>query len=960
MAKQGQSTTKAMPSRTMRETGELPIDARGQYADGDGDASTEHAGEYHIHLHINTSADEQDDNGNESLHPIFGPGVLHVRQPTRPSSPSTSSSASGMQTPPARPCHIDALLREVEVHLSSMMMQGDDLIAQMHGQELRRWAASFQDEPLATYGRMLADAAAEYVVPGFDIGIAYPANEGRWMASVLARVRHIAQDAQRNECVPDVNLQFQDATAEDDGDAVNLMGGRPYPGRGAGQSRCDERSRDRARRRSRSRSRKDRSGRERSTRNDRDSTEGRDRHARSSRSSAAAGSAREAPEARENANPAPCRERFTQSTRRLVPPQPSRTEAEESGLSTRQQALSFNRLTWRTLLGIEDDGPCQDIHRWVPQPLDEVQADNIAATVQDLGDAERLAMTTGFFRYLLELAHQTMQILVTGQPGDPRRQFNHEEFDDDIVLMQTELKMVQQARDQFREVQAALETCPGDRRYRAAGLKNMIESRYLGVLTYELWHTSIQELHSVLVVLADDLDLMTCDEMQTDDKTFAEEWWKKARRHILQIDNANPMLHGTHLVRSRSPTPDHNVVDLDTPPFGDPRAEEEEEHQFQEHLSSVREEEHRIAQLVAQYENDLDEEKRLIHLCEEEEQRQKAINEARQYQAWEDWVMREALNEPAQKRSRCNILVSASTASSSSSAQLHLELPQPGERIAISVVVHAEEGPLLTPPMPILPEASSTRTITDAATGSTVGSDKRVTHEPAATVEENEDVSGPTDTDTTCMMQTSRPVHATTPARTLLNSLSPQLRQRVVQLLRHNVGRLQQTLREQLRALDDCTTGAPVMEVNTTSNEDSPMLEGLSGVLRALLEQQLGQPPMAAHSVMTQHSPHTAASRPPLPDLREQDEMDVQRRRRTATSSITGDAEILASARLNTTCDTLDHRLDLLLLETNPEQRHGILRSLVHQLLVHLHGSSCRMRILLQIIARRRSHKHAN
>ena len=203
------------------------------------------------------------------------------------------------------------------------------------------------------------------------------------------------------------------------------------------------------------------------------------------------------------------------------------------------------------------------------------------------------------------------------------------------------------------------------------------------------------------------------------------------------------------------------------------------------------------------------------------------------------------------------------------------------------------------------------------------------------------------------MMQTSKPARPTTPARTLLSCLSPQLRQRVVQLLRETVGRLQQALREQLRALDECTADTPLMNIDMISAEDGPMLEGLSGVLQALLEQQLGQHPMAPHSVVMQNNPSSATSRLPLPDLQEQDEMDTQRRRRTATSSITGDAESLASTRLDTTCDALDHRMDLLLLETNPDQRHGILRSLVHRLLIHLHGASCRMRIILQIIARR-------
>ena len=901
---------------------------------------------YHLHLHIDTSADEQDDLRNESLHPVFGSGSLYLRQVSLPPSPSTCSSASGMTTPPRRPCSLEALLREVELHLASMVMQGDDLLAQMHGQEFARWAANFQDEPLATYGRMLANAGREYVVPGFEVGIVYPPAEGQWIASVLARVRHLSLQPRGEGDAPAEDQTPEEPDDNEGDDAVSLMGGRHDLVRNTGGSRCTDRSPERTRCRSRSRPRNERQRREGPERSSRDDRAERGEHIRASRSSAAA-SSRHAPPDREAEEPSHRNERFTQSTRRLVPPRASRTEAEQSGLSTRQQALSFNRLTWRTLLGVEDDGPCQDIHRWVPQPLDEIQADNIAATVQDLGDAERLAMTTGFFRYLLELAHQTMQILVTGNPGDPTRQFNHEEFDEDIVLVQTEVKMVQRAREQFGEAQAALETCAGNRRYRAAWLKNMLESRYLGILEYELWHSSIQELHSMLVVLADDYDLMTCVDVQPEDKDFAETWWKKVRRCVLQIDHANPMLHGTNLVRSRSTSPDQVVVDLDTPPVGNPRAEDDA-HDLQVHLEQIQNEDEYIEQLCRQAaQHEQHEEQRMIQIAHEQEQQQRAIAAARQYQQWEDWVMQGALQEPSRKRARCAILLSASTQSSSSSARLHLDLPQPGERIAINIVVHAEAEEGDARMAPVTPSRTNVPVNTVNEGLHITGDRNRSDCDPSATlVDDGEDqYVAPAEGDSTSMMQTTR--SDTTPARALLRSLSPQLRQQVAQQLRGNVGRLQQALRDQIQALDDCMEGAPIMDLAQTSAPEAPMLEGLAGVLQALLEQQLGQNPMAPHSVVMQCNTGISANvpRPHATELAVPAPGGLD----AANSSVSGDA----GSRLNTTCDTLDHRLDLLLLDANPEQRHAILRGLMHRLLTYLHGNSCRLRIALQLLARR-------
>ena len=136
------------------------------------------------------------------------------------------------------------------------------------------------------------------------------------------------------------------------------------------------------------------------------------------------------------------------------------------------KALSCNRLTSRG-------------DAWVPRPLDEVQGGNIAATVQDMSASDRLMFAIGFFRYVLELAHQTLRIIATGDAGDPTQEFNHDEFEG-MSLVQTDSKLISNAWQGFREVQMTLETSEGNREYRAWWVRTMLEARYQGILEYDL------------------------------------------------------------------------------------------------------------------------------------------------------------------------------------------------------------------------------------------------------------------------------------------------------------------------------------------------------------------------------------------------------------------------------------------------------------------------------------------
>ena len=605
---------------------------------------------YDLLRHISTSADEHDEQDladQEHLHPVFQ-GTLRLRQVslgTLSSSSSSSSAPSGCTTPHANPTPLQALGQEVAHHLAVLCMVGDDVIAQMHAQEIARWTRSTPPGTLATCLQFLNSMCEDYTVEGFEVGIAYTPGEGRWIASVLARVRQTAEALDRG------TPQHQGGGQNDvDHDVACLVSGRPT--RPEGRSRATE---SEARRSTRSRGRRSRSGRRAEA--DQGGHRGRDDRGhddrRSPRNPVWCGLGPRAP-LNSRTCPAPARPRgddrrsddasgsYTQSTRRLEPPV---TRDDHPSLTPRQQALSFNRLTWRSLMGVEDEGPGMDINRWVPAPLDSTQTANIAATVEDMDHAQRLAMTTGFFRYLLELAHQTMQILVTGDPGDPGRSFNHEEFDEvmmiqmgfDIVaddgdtmnMVQINDKVIHQYRQLFQRLQHELETTSGNAKYRAGWILNMLEARSGGWMNYDGWHPELHALHSVLLVLSDGCRGLYSDEHTQNDTDFAMNWWKMIREYVIALEEGQ-----TSGAASSSASPrgrPSTVIDLDSYPSNHNVSQENDAMSGAHDDSDVQ-----LAQHLADQEA---EERYMIQLLRTHEEEVKA----EKYRQWEDWIVNNAL-----------------------------------------------------------------------------------------------------------------------------------------------------------------------------------------------------------------------------------------------------------------------------------------------------------------------------
>ena len=878
------------------------------------------------------------------LHPLFeGRYVLrqlHHHGDATSTASSTTSNATGPPTPEPPVWEVERLGDEVCRHVATLDMLGDHLIAQMLAQELHRWAGFSLP---GIHGRCLtylAGLVQEYRVPGMEIGVVLGPLEGRWLSHILACASR-AVDPQGVAADSTTTTTLE--TAFEHEDVVSFMGGRAAKGQGRSPSPSQGRHRG-GRPRSRS-TRRERRG------DDRDQERGDDRDDRerddagawrgphpwslASRSMGSASAHRDSSSHNRPRQRNPPREDRTEttSTRCLAPGTPT-----TPSMSERQRALSFNRLTWRNLLGIEDEGPGLDLDRFVPRPLDETQAENVAATVQTLDDSQRVAFMGAFIRYILEVTHQTTQIIITGDPGDPNRPFHHDDFDDtmmtqtytrppssqykprdtqclrplppmvpqhhstdtparaesdEVYFVQTTAKLLHEAREMFNALQRELERGEGRRTFRAGWILRHLEARYLGVLPHEYWCTTVQEVHAMLVVISDGNQGMPEDQHDSADEQFALEWWRKLRRFLLLIDKRNSLLQGTHLVAAdQEPEP----IDLDTPP---PPSQPDSvdtamEKQIEDHLKQRDAEEQYVVALYEQHQESA---------------------EAARYQSWEDWAMRDEMENPPGKRPRCHVQVTTHNGASSSSATLTLPPMQAGEPMSVTLTI-----------VPVLQDPSTTATSTTTTTWTT---------------QLDETCEGQ-DHDQVAMMQRMVPNHVEDFVRTL----DPHTRRQVVDRLRWQLEDTLRTVRRQLRVLEEHCTVSSTSSLPARRLPHS-IIDALARLLQTLMdEEQVSS--LAGNHEVAPAAPEGAAE--PMAT----DESTTPRRRTATSSTIRGDVDILAGPQLHTTCDMVENIIDTFLMnEVEVDERYGVLREFIMRLLQRVHEQAGQHRVLLQVIARR-------
>ena len=407
---------------------------------------------YHLSLHVETSADERDDVLREVMNPYF---VDMPPPPTASSSSSTSlTSPSGSNTPtPWMIASAQGLIRRAVERLEQMLWTGSALHAQMLAQEILRWSRSHPLPGVRHILRDMHESTHVFMSPDFEIRIVLPREEGIWLQGLLRTALRLASE---NDAMPEMPPKKPDV-------ATFMQRSREPWSRSSARRTRRSRSRSPASRRS------DRPTRPRTAYADETHNDSSTRRATSKPGASSCGSHTES----------------SRTLRRLRTP--------------RAKALSANRATWRTIMGL-DEGPGTDDSRFLEYPLDESVFYNIQATSDTLTPQERLAWFSGFVRWLFELLQMVLQTMVTGQvPSEV-----HIDEDDGVMMVQVVQTLSFEGDTHVGALQRTLEKEAGKHGPAVAFLLMLVESRYRGVVPWEYWSGTAQDLQALLTVHADE------------------------------------------------------------------------------------------------------------------------------------------------------------------------------------------------------------------------------------------------------------------------------------------------------------------------------------------------------------------------------------------------------------------------------------------------------------------------
>ena len=327
---------------------------------------------------------------------------------------------------------------------------------------------------------------------------------------------------------------------------------------------------------------------------------------------------------------------------------------------------------------MSEEGPGVDFSAMLDNPVTEEAALNVVATVEDMTPQQRLTFLASLMRFILEVAQQISEVVVTGRANAGI----HDPPDyDNMMLMQTHVE-ADQARNIFNQAHQALDRCRFHQKYCADVLLRRMRTRYLGI-PHEQLCTEIHELLSVLVVYArEDDEPLPCRVDQN-----SEEWIKTWWGQLLPVLQSMDRRAGRQVAHHSDETmQDEDTIDLDTQnqaTEGDVVAAEwgEEEMDVQDAVDCFldkEKEEQDLLEQVIQFEN------------EEAARRQKREDE----QAMHDY-----LNAPVKKVKRLQVNVSiGDAASSSSSSRMHTQIPADGRTIRLQMTLKVVENDIKEEP----------------------------------------------------------------------------------------------------------------------------------------------------------------------------------------------------------------------------------------------------------------------
>ena len=361
----------------------------------------------------------------------------------------------------------------------------------------------------------------------------------------------------------------------------------------------------------------------------------------------------------------PTRERGIRSTETTRSMPSHATSPEEPSVPTQSESQNANRVTWRTLLAMNDSGPGMDFDAKTDHALDETQCANILCTIDNLPVHERMTLLTGFTCFIQELTVQVMSMFVTGTsvydnpahtPNPPARERDEEETDE-VAHMQFTRDKLKQVRHFFGEVQTSLGTTETHRSQKASTLLHHLQHIQPELAT-DL-QEEMQSLMAFLLVHAEDERPDAKDVCISEDVTWAKTWMSKL----------HTLLPRDHSTSRNSPGSSSTMVVLDTQP--NLTAENERsEHDIRESQEEQRREEEETLRIVREYE---------------------AAEAARAHQIQEDRDFQEAMNAPKKAKTEATMMVDIEVGAGDSRARFLLPAPSMETPLSLSISIRPSE-----------------------------------------------------------------------------------------------------------------------------------------------------------------------------------------------------------------------------------------------------------------------------
>ena len=408
--------------------------------------------------------------------------MAHITYSHEATSPSD---ASGMRTPPPPCLSVEAILSQMEEDLAALWESGQEVTVTMLAQEISRLAQDYEP-PSTTHNifRVLAGISRAYLAPGMELGIALAPRWTQWLNSLESNVRRTAHA-----------LDDLPSGTEDEEEGAIFMG---HPSKKGSNKRV------------------------------RDGSDRRRRRTRTTSTSIAPWTT--APWRKDRAD--------RREGRREPEPTSSRTPP-----TTANATRSANRMTWRTLLGMNDSGPCLNMSAHVPSALDEDQSNNIQATLENMTLEERMTLLSGFSCFMQELCVEVMTLFVVRAHEDAQLGTNaprygtddgdEDEEPDNMMTMQLSTTSLDLARTMFGNVQTSLDKMGVHKTQRAAALLRALRPIMQGMSPSLL--EEAQGLVAVLIVLSHENPPDAEETFDDQDNAWVNAWTQHLRGMVQQV-----------------------------------------------------------------------------------------------------------------------------------------------------------------------------------------------------------------------------------------------------------------------------------------------------------------------------------------------------------------------------------------------------------------------------------------